>query len=184
MAYVVHSINVTANGTCHHEDVVADREHHGYARDLLASAGSLLLGRGTFDLFEAFWPSAATRADLPSHVVGFARDLAEKPKYIVSGRELVSTWSAVRLLRGPHLDSVREFLASTTERVVVFGSPSLGASLAAAKLVEEFHLVLQPIIGVRPPRAYERLQERQGLALIESQPFASGAIVLRYAAAA
>lgn len=184
MAYVVQSINVTVTGTCHHEDVVADREHHEYAHNLLTSAGSLVLGRGTFDLFESFWPAAASRQDLPAHMVEFAKDLAAKPKHVVSARDLTTSWSNVHQLRGSDLGSVSQFLSGTAERVVVFGSPSLGESLAAAGLVNELHVVLQPLLGVRPPRVFSKLQERHCLSLVESREFASGAIVLRYATAA
>jgi dihydrofolate reductase len=162
---------------------MADHEHHEYTRSLLVSAGFVLLGRGTFDLFEAFWPNAVLRRDLPSHIIDFARELTEKPKYILSNRDLDTHWNNVFLLRGSSLDSIRQLFSSTTERVVVFGSPSLGASLAAAGLVDELHLVLQPFIGVQQPRAYEGMQARKALSLLESRAFASGAIVLRYASA-
>jgi dihydrofolate reductase len=184
MAYVVHSINVTITGTCYHEDVVADREHHEYAQSLLSSADSLLLGRGTFDLFEAFWPDASSRLDLPVHMADFARDLAVKPKFVASARDLKTSWSNVHLLLGADLGSVRQFLSGTSERVVVFGSPALGESLNAAGLINELQIVLQPLLGARPPRVFSHLQTRHDLSLIESMRFDSGVVVLRYAAAA
>jgi len=90
MAQIIHSINVTVNGGCYHEDVAADIEHHGYALKLPESASFVLLGRNTFDLFAGFWPGAATNHDLPSHVTELARELRGKRKYVLSARELTA----------------------------------------------------------------------------------------------
>jgi dihydrofolate reductase len=117
-------------------------------------------------------------------MVAFAKELAAKPKHVASTRDLVTSWSNVHLLRGGDLGSVRRFLSNTAERVVVFGSPSLGESLVTAGLVNELHVVLQPLLGVRPPRFFSNLQARRDLALVQSRAFSCGAIVLRYAAAA
>lgn len=182
MAHLVHSINVTVNGGCHHEDVVADIEHHEYALALLESASFVVLGRKTFDLFEDFWPAATTRRDLPPHVTGFARELGSKRKYVLSSRELGTDWENTFLLRGPGLDPLRKVLATAAGKVVVFGSPSLGASLATAGLLDELHVVLQPIISVAGRKAYEGVEARPVLSLIDSRQFASGVVLLRYAA--
>jgi len=89
MTHIIHSINVTLNGCCHHEQVIADEEHHAYAEKQLASSEALLLGRGTFDLFESFWPSAVTSNALPSHIVHFAKQLEAKKKLVATSKPLL-----------------------------------------------------------------------------------------------
>lgn len=184
MADVIHSINVTVSGSCHHADVVADEEHHRYALELLASASAVLLGRNTFDLFASFWPAAVNRPDLPSYMVGFAAELAAKPKYVVSSRNLATEWKNTKLLRGPGLGEARAFISGAPGTVVVFGSPGLGTSLAAAGLVHQLHVVVQPFIGAAATRAFEGLNVRKSLALLEARPSRSGAVLLRYASEA
>jgi dihydrofolate reductase len=180
MAYVIHSINVTVSGSCHHEDAVADEEHHQYALDLLASATALLLGRNTFDLFASFWPNAVNNPNLPSYMNAFAAELDAKPKYVVSTRELSTEWKNSRVLRGGELTEVRHFISCIQGTVVVFGSPGLGTSLAAAGLIDEFHVVTQPFIGPAQVRIFHELGSRKRLARIEARPFQSGALLLRY----
>jgi dihydrofolate reductase len=179
MAHIVHSINITISGSCHHEDAVADEEHHRYALDLLTSASAVLLGRNTFDLFESFWPKAASRLDLPSYMVSFAAELDAKPKYVVSTRSLGTQWKNTKLLRGPGLGEVNRFLLAAPGTIVVFGSPGLGTSLVAAGLVHEIHVVAQPFIGAPAVRALG-LSMQKKLALLEARPFQSGAVLLRY----
>lgn len=90
MAHVIHSINTTVNGGCHHEDVVADEAHHEYALRLLARAEGMLLGRTTFDLFAGFWPAAISRTTRPqgTHAAGSA--------FVQLGRD-----AALLCVRGP-----------------------------------------------------------------------------------
>jgi dihydrofolate reductase len=180
MAHVIHSINVTVTGSCHHEDAVADEEHHRYALDLLVTASSVLLGRTTFEIFASFWPDAVNRSDIPSYMKDFAAELDAKPKYVASSRGLNREWKNTKVLRGPALDEVRYFISSTPGTVVVFGSPGFGTSLVAAGLVHEVHVVAQPFIGPSPVLAFQGLDARKKLALIEARPFLSGAVLLRY----
>lgn len=181
MAHVIHSLNVTVSGSCHHADVVADEEHHRYALDLLRSARAVILGRNTFDLFESFWPKAVHDQALPVHVAAFAAELEAKPKWVVSGRDLKTQWCNTTLLRGPSLDEVKGMLGSHAGSVVVFGSPSLGTSLLKQGIVKEIHLLLQPLIGSAPPRAYATLESNRALSLLEARPLNSGVVLLRYA---
>ncbi|MCM3900661.1 MAG: dihydrofolate reductase family protein [Pyrinomonadaceae bacterium] len=180
MARVIHSINITVSGSCHHADAVADEEHHRYALDVLRSASAVLLGRNTFDLFSSFWPEAVSRLDLPSYMNSFAADLESKPKYVLSSRSAVTEWKNTTFLRGPDLGEVTRFLNGTSGIVVVFGSPGLGTSLAAAGLIQEIHVLAQPFIGAAAVRVFASLNSRKNLALLEARPFQSGVVLLRY----
>lgn len=75
-------------------------------------------------------------------------------------------------------------MANTPGSIVVFGSPKLGASLIAAGLVQELHVVVQPFIGQAAVRAFEGLESRKQLTRLEVRPFQSGAVLLRYETAA
>ena len=180
MANLIHSINVTLSGNCYHEDAVADEQHHQYAIDLLGNSEALLLGRNTFELFSSFWPSAAGNKDLPHWIVRFANELERKQKYVVSSREIDTTWRAVERIEGPNLSGVQQLLNSIRGNVLVFGSPGLGASLVEAGLVDEIHILCQPIISVSKPRAFDGLNSRATMKLLEAKPFSSGAVLLRY----
>jgi dihydrofolate reductase len=163
---------------------VADEEHHRYALELLTSARAVLLGRNSFDLFESYWPEVASRFDLPSYMVDFAVELEAKPKYVLSSRNVGTAWKNTKLLQGPGLAEVRDFISSESGTVIVFGSPGLGTSLVAAGLVHELHVAVQPFIGAAAMRPFEGLHARKSLAFLEARPFRSGAVLLRYASEA
>jgi dihydrofolate reductase len=183
VALVIHSINSTLSGNCYHEDVIADAEHHQYATDLLRSAGLLLLGRRTYDLFVDFWPSATNRRDLPEFVVELARVLTKTPKLVVSTSDLTMPWENTTRVAGPTLEPLRAVLSGHSTKVVLFGSPRLAGSLAAEGLLDEIHVLLQPLFSTRGPQLPMLWRERQFRSLSATR-FASGVVLLRYAAEA
>ena len=194
MAHVIHSINATVSGRCHHLDSVIDDAHHQYAIDLVSSASAMILGRHTFELFDAFWPAAASRQDLPENTLALANALATVPKYVVSGARPLgesrssdmagSTWANVRHLSNgnaePGLAGLAKALHSMQGSAVVFGSPGLAAAMLQSALINEVHVLVQPFVGAEGPSAYAGLPDRVALSLIEARPFPSGAVLLRY----
>ncbi len=180
MARILHSLNVTLSGSCHHEDVVADQEHHEYALQLLRSASGVLLGRNTFDLFESFWPHAATKRDLPQHIRDFALELQTKPKFVVSSTSVTTKWENTSSIKGPALDELESRVRKLPGTIVVFGSPSLASSLANAGLLAEIHLLVQPLLSGSASRAYPGLRDRGQVTLLGSDRFQSGVVLLRF----
>jgi dihydrofolate reductase len=181
MARLLHSINVSITGSAHHEDVLADDEHHEYALQLLKSASGVLLGRNTFDLFASFWPLAAARQDLPPITRSFAAELDLKPKLVLSSTKVPTSWHNTLPVQGPALGALRDKVQELPGTIVLFGSPSLGASLATAGMLAELHILLQPFLVDSGPQAYAGLPDKRQLTLLEARRFKSGVVLLRYA---
>ncbi|MDQ2077209.1 dihydrofolate reductase family protein [Marinimicrobium sp. ABcell2] len=180
MAHVIHSINTTASGLCHHLDSIIDDAHHQYAIDLARSADALVLGRNTFDLFMEFWPNAATRSDLPEMTAALANALNTVPKLVISSRPIELTWNNTNHVRGPDLEPLKNELTKLAGTVVIFGSPRLATSLLNEGLINEIHILTQPFIGTEGPQAYRGLKKRAELDLIGTTQFPTGSVLLRY----
>ncbi|MGH8189315.1 MAG: dihydrofolate reductase family protein [Steroidobacteraceae bacterium] len=180
MSHVVYSIDSTVNGCCDAEQVIADKEHHAYATELTQSADALLFGRNTFDLLEAFWPAAAERTDLPHYMVQFARAIRPVKKYVSSSRPLQTDWPNCILIAGDIRDNIQSLRADNPGTIVIFGSPGLGHSLAAAGEVDEFHFLIQPIAAGGEPRLFKGLSAPIRWPLIDVKPFRSGVLLARY----
>lgn len=180
MAHVIHSINATLSGRCHHLDSLVDDTHHQYAIDLGTAADALILGAHTFALFDAFWPAAVNRQDLPANTVALARAFARTPKYVVSAKPVKTAWENTVHLPGPNLTVLANTLRTVAGSAVLFGSPGLANAMMNAALINEVHLLAQPIIGTEGPQAYAGLHERVDLALVEARPFPSGVVLLTY----
>jgi dihydrofolate reductase len=104
-----------------------------------STAQDFLLGRGTYEIFAAWWPKAPTEDD------PIARALNALPKHVAS-RTLASVdWDGARLIQGDVVDAVRALKAEDGGELQVHGSPGLTQTLLAADLVDELRLIVFPV---------------------------------------
>lgn len=176
---LVVQMNVTLDGCVDHTQVIADEEHHQCATALLNQADAILFGRLTYQLMNPFWPDLAASGAGPEAMVDFARKLDAKPKYVVSRTLPGVTWQHTTLLRSPEA-VVR--LKAEGRSLLVSGGPGLGSTLANMRLVDEYHIFLQPFISGHGPRLLEGIHTRQSLKLVESRTLGSGVVALHYVA--
>lgn len=105
-----------------------------------ATAQDFLLGRRTYEIFAAHWPSMPTEGDR------IAWSLNTLPKHVAS-RTLESVdWSGARLIEGEVADAVRALKAEDGGELQVHGSLGLVQTLLAADLVDELRLVVFPVV--------------------------------------
>jgi dihydrofolate reductase len=177
------SIIVTLDGCCDHREVIADDELHEFATGLLDTAGGVLFGRISYQLFEAAWPEIARTGSGPAAEVAFARRLDQVPKYVAS--------RTLQEVRWPNSFIIRDLAGEVTRLkradgngLFALGSPGLGSALAQMDLVDEYQFVVQPTVAGHGPILFQGLDRRLNLRLVESRPFRSGAVLLRYTPAA
>jgi dihydrofolate reductase len=148
-------------------DIAAATSEHREAAD------ALLVGRKTFESFREFWPK---QTDDPTGVSNY---LNAVDKYVVSSTLDNPGWENSTVLRGPVVDEVRTLKAAPGRDIVATGSTQLVHALIAARLVDEYRLFVFPVVVGRGARLFESADIK--LRLLETRPFVSGAILLRYA---
>jgi dihydrofolate reductase len=137
------------------------------------SADALLVGRNTFEAFRGFWPA---QTDDPTGVSDY---LNAVQKYVVSSTLTEPGWQHSTVLRGELVEEVRALKQRPGLDIVSTGSIQLVHALIAAGVVDEFRLFVFPVVVGRGTRLFESTDTR--LRLVESRPFRSGAVLLRYA---
>lgn len=183
MRRLILSINVTLDGCCDHTEVIADDELHRYATELLDGSDGVLFGRVTYELFESYWPSVVSGASGTKTEVDFARKLNNKRKYVVSTTLDEAQWENTFLVKGDLAQGVSKLKHEDGNNLVVFGSPGLASALARLGLIDEYQLLVQPILAGRGPTMFQGISERLNLELADTRSFASGVVLLRYAPA-
>jgi dihydrofolate reductase len=148
-------------------DIAAATSEHREAAD------ALLVGRNTFESFREFWPK---QTDDPTGVSNY---LNAVDKYVVSSTLDNPGWANSTVLRGPVVDEVRTLKAAPGRDIVATGSTQLVHALIAARLVDEYRLFVFPVVVGRGARLFESADIK--LRLLETRPFVSGAVLLRYA---
>ncbi|MEK0313033.1 dihydrofolate reductase family protein [Cohnella sp. 56] len=180
MGRVILQMNVTLDGCCDHRQMIADEEVHRYTADLMDRCDGGLFGREIYQLMEQFWPAIASSGDGPPFIVDFAHKLNRQPKYVFSRTLDHVSWQNSFLLKGPVSEEVPK-LTAEGKNLLVNGGPGLGSTLAQLGLVDEYHLLVNPIVAGRGPRLLGGIHERLKLKLTETKTFSSGVVLLRYA---
>ena len=107
--------------------------------DELMAADAQLLGRRTYQGFAAAWPSIKDE-------VGFAERMNPMPKYVVSNTLQTADWTNTTILRGSVLDEVAKLKQQPGRDLLVAGSAQLVRALAQHHLVDEYRLMIFPIV--------------------------------------
>ena len=145
------------------------------ALNLLQSSEALLLGRVTYQAFAASWPS---RHD----PMGFAKKINSMPKYVVS-RTLTDTaasWNPTTVIRQDVADRIRELKAQPGGDLLIYGSATLMRGLAEHDLIDEYNLLLNPVVVGTGQRLHPEGSFPHKLTLTDATPFRGGIVGLRY----
>jgi dihydrofolate reductase len=154
-----------------------DESVHGYINELAASVGIYLYGRRMYETM-LFWETADALPDPPQVILDWARQWQAAEK-IVYSRTLAEPRSArTRIEREFDPDAVRRMKAESPHDITVDG-PELAAEAIRAGLVDEFQMIVSPVIVGGGKRFFPE-GVRLDLELIEERRFASGVVVLRY----
>jgi dihydrofolate reductase len=160
--------------------------HVGYFDDLaqrrvvdsVVKAGGFLLGRRTYEIFAAHWPNASEEEQV------LAEPLNTKPKYVAS-RTLTEplVWQNSRVLQGDVAEAVATLKQEDGEDLHVIGSSELVQTLFERDLVDEFRVMIDPVVVGGGKRLFRDDGGLRPLRLLDSQVTTTGVIIATYAPA-
>ncbi|PWT73797.1 MAG: dihydrofolate reductase [Bacteroidetes bacterium] len=181
MRKLILAINTTLDGFCDHRAVIADGELHEFFNELLKKADTMLYGRKTFELMEAYWPMIARTKEGTKEEVEFAELLDPMEKIVFSKSGYKTDWKNTTVLQEMN-PSVIKALKQKTGKNLLVGSPSILDQLIPMDLIDEFIYVVHPILAGAGKRFFEieKLSQKVQLSFQDCQPFLSGAQALHY----
>jgi dihydrofolate reductase len=145
----------------------------------LTAAGGFLLGRRTYEGFAAHWPNASEEEE---QVV--AEPLNTRPKYVAS-RTLTEPleWQNSTVLQGDVAEAVAALKHEDGGDLLVIGSTQLVQTLIERDLVDEFRVMIDPLVVGGGKRIFRDDGVLRPLRLVDSKVTTTGAIVATYAPA-
>ena len=179
MGLLTFGLNVTLDGCCDHRVGIADDELHDYFTQLMDEAGAMLWGRATYELMESAWPAVARDEKAPRAMREWARKLEAKPKYVVSATRRDFPWNNTFRLEGDLREAVTQ-LKKKTPRGLLVGSPTLSAALERLGLIDEYRLVVHPVLAGHGPTLFQGLERSRRLELVSTKRLKSGQMALHY----
>jgi len=180
MGLLTFSINVTLDGCVDHREGIANDETHGFFTRLMDEAGAMLWGRVTYEMMESAWPAIARDEKAPPAMREWAVKLEAKPKYVVSSTRTAFAWNNSFRIAGDLREGIQKLKDETPAGVIV-GSGLLATELDRLGLIDEYKLVVQPVIAGHGPKLYEGgLANPRRLELLSAKPLACGVVVMHY----
>jgi dihydrofolate reductase len=144
----------------------------------ITEAGGFLLGRRTFEIFAAYWPSA------PEEEQVIAEPLNNKPKYVASTTlSDPLEWQNSTVLKGDVAQAVAGLKQEDGADVHVIGSTQLVQTLIEHDLVDEFRVMIDPVVLGRGKRIFREDGALRPLRLVDNEVTSTGAILATYAPA-
>lgn len=143
------------------------------AAEGMAKGGAMLFGRRTFEQFASFWSTQPD--DNP-----FAAVLNDRQKYVASRTlEEPLSWSNSTLLQGDAMEAVAE-LKEQPDDLVVLGSGELVGSLMRAGLVDEYVLLIHPLVLGSGRRLFPDSGASTALRLVDTKTTTTGVVIATY----
>jgi len=175
------AINVTPDGFCDHRAVIADAELHGFYSDLIKHADSMLFGRKTFQLLEAYWPGVAKNKTGTPDEVEFAELAEDIQKIVFTKAGIKTTWKNTTVLNDLNPSTLLSLKQQPGKDILV-GSPSIVDQLEQLGLIDEYYFLVHPIISGNGKRFFEtaKLNNSIHLSLSDTKFLKSGVVVLHY----
>jgi dihydrofolate reductase len=153
-----------------------DEEFNEMAIKFLDTVDTLIFGRRTYDLMASYWPTVSATTDDP--VVAGKMNSLQK---VVFSRTLEGVnWNNSRLVKGDPVEEVRRLKQHPGKDMAIFGSADLAAPLIRQGLIDEYRIMIGPILLGGGKSLFDALGCQQRLKLLESKSFRNGNVLVRY----
>jgi len=149
-----------------------------YIDDIAESVDTIIMGRKMVDEFISHWSNRMNKPDDPWNT--FAKKMIEIPKIVFTKTLNKSEWPNTEIAKGDLKDEINKLKNQDGEDVLVYGGASFDSSLIKEKLIDEFYLLVVPIVIGNGKTIFRDLKEIQKLTLIESKVFDCGLVLLHY----
>ena len=145
-------------------------ESQHYKFDELFASDALLLGRRTYQDFAAGWPGVTG---------AYGERINSMPKYVPTTTLQEAEWNAT-LIKDNVGEEVTRLKQEPGQDLLIFGSVELIHSLMQEDLIDEYRLMVFPIVVGNGKRLFHGESQQKAFKLVQSQTFGSGVVVLTY----
>jgi dihydrofolate reductase len=153
-----------------------DAEWNAFVADNAKGGGVLVFGRITYELMASYWPTPLALENDP--VV--AERMNNLPKVVFSRTMDKASWNNTKLVKGDIAAAIRTMKQEPGADMVIFGSGSIVSQLAQDGLIDEFQIVVNPIVLGKGRTMFDGIKEKLTFKLTKTRAFGNGNVFLCY----
>lgn len=156
--------------------IVWDDRIDDYYAETQNDADTMIFGRTTFQGMKDYWATSESKDEKP----GIVRFMNETKKIVFSKSLTETGWENSELRREIVASEIEELKKQTGKNIIIYGSASIVSQLTKRDLIDEYRIMLNPVVlgGGKP--YFEKPENILRLNLIETKTFDCGTILLRY----
>ncbi len=179
MRKIIFAINVTIDGYADHTAAIADDELHKFFADYLNDVGVILFGRKTYEMMADYWPRASENPTSTKSEIEFADRYNSIEKVVFSSTLNTVNWNNTTLNKGNLINEV-EKMKEQDGKSISAGSLSIATALTDKNLIDEYWILVHPVVLGNGKKLFEGLNKSSRLKLVQSKNFKSGVVCLNY----
>jgi dihydrofolate reductase len=157
----------------------SDPEFAAFTSENAGGQAVLLFGRVTYDMMKSYWPTPQAAKDAPD-VAAAMNDL---PKVVFSNSLDEADWKNTKVVKGDIAAEVRKMKQETGPDLLLMGSGTIVSQLTNARLVDEYQVVVVPVVLGAGRTMFEGVKDRADLRATKTRLFKNGNVVIWYEAA-
>ena len=183
MRKLIFAINISLDGCCDHTKFFPDEEIMAYFTQLVQDVGTFVYGRKTYELMVPYWPDIAkNKSGASKEANDFAQAFVAVDNIVVFSRSLdKAEGKNTRIVRTDLRDEILK-LKQEEGKAILLGGVDIPSQLLGLGLIDEYHIVIHPLIAGEGRRLFDgvSLPEKLKLKLVDTKIFRSGHVALRY----
>jgi dihydrofolate reductase len=153
-----------------------DAEFNAFVADNASGGGQLLLGRITYELMARYWPTPAAIKNDPI----VAEGMNSMPKVVFSRTLDKVSWNNTKLVKGDIASEIRRMKKEPGPDMAILGSGSIVSQLAQESLINEFQIVVNPVVLGKGRTMFDGIKKMLTLKLTKARVFGNGKVYLCY----
>jgi dihydrofolate reductase len=153
-----------------------DAEWNAFVSENASGGGVLVFGRITYELMAGFWPTPFAIENMPD----IAKGMNSMPKVVFSRTLEQASWNNTTLVKGDLVAEIRKMKRESGEGMAILGSGSIVTQLAPEGLIDEYQIVVNPVVLGQGRTMFEGIKERLSLKLTKTRAFRNGNLLLCY----
>ena len=160
--------------------IKVDEAMFDFVATMTDQADTTLYGRVTYDMMQAYWPTAGEKPNATRHDKEHSSWYNSVSKVVLSKTMPEAGLINTRIIGDKLSENITELKQQGGKNILIFGSPGASRALLNQGLIDEFWLFVNPIILGKGMPLFIDLTGTTILTLVESKPFPCGVIALHY----
>jgi len=153
-----------------------DAEWQAFVTENTKGGGTLLFGRVTYELMTRYWPTPMAARNDPA----LAERMNNRPKVVFSRTLEKASWNNTRLVKGDLATEIRKMKSEPGEGMAILGSGTIVSQLAQEGLIDEYQIVVNPVILGGGRTMFEGVRGKLAMKLTKWRAFGNGNVYLCY----